>query len=289
MRHNQKIKGRQWGYLGSVALLIACGASSPPPELVDARAAYQQAQAGPASQYAPAVLDTARQALEEAENSFKDDGDSDRTKTLAYVAERKAKASSSVGEREKAKRQLTELEEKHVQMERKRLNQTEEQLKDAQARLQRTDEQLKQEREARKAAETRLNAAVASLAEMASVKEEARGTVITLSGAVLFVTGKYELLPLAQEKLKEVAAALKDRGFNRIIIEGHTDSVGSTSKNEELSLQRANSVKSYLVSQGLDGNKISTKGLGPSRPIASNDSADGRANNRRVELIVDPG
>ncbi len=309
--------------LGAFICLSACSAALPPQELVDARAAYAQAQEGPAGELAPAKLDGAHQTLQEAEQAFQDDPDSEQTKTLSYIAELQARASAATGEREKNKRKVAELDRQYSEFQRKRLNMTKEELEATRARLaqeqQRAtageaalaqkdkdlaakekdlaqkdktlaqkDLELATEREARKAAESKLSAAIASLAEMGSIKEEARGVVITLSGSVLFATGKSELLPIAKDKLNEVAAALKDQGFKAIVIEGHTDSRGSASGNDKLSLDRATSVKVHLVSQGLDGSKIEAKGLGSSRAIATNDTPDGRANNRRVELVVTP-
>jgi len=125
-------------------------------------------------------------------------------------------------------------------------------------------------------------------AEVAKVKEEARGIVITLSGSVLFATGKYDLLPIAREKLDEVAKALNDQGYKSMLVEGHMDSVGSASANETLSLKRAESVRTYLVSRGVPSDKIRASGLGSSRPISENTTPDGRANNRRVEIVVEP-
>jgi outer membrane protein OmpA-like peptidoglycan-associated protein len=129
---------------------------------------------------------------------------------------------------------------------------------------------------------------MASLAEVAKVKEEARGMVITLSGAVLFATGKYELLPIARDKLDEVAKALVDQGYKGILVEGHTDSVGKASDNDTLSLKRAESVRTYLVSRGIPSDKIRASGIGSARSIADNSTPDGRANNRRVEIVVEP-
>ena len=100
--------------------------------------------------------------------------------------------------------------------------------------------------------------------------------------------GKYELLPIAQSKLDDVAKALKEQGFKAILVEGHTDSRGSAKMNEELSLQRAEAVRAHLISRGIPSDKIKAVGIGPARPIASNDTAEGRANNRRVELVVTP-
>ena len=111
---------------------------------------------------------------------------------------------------------------------------------------------------------------------------------ITLSGAVLFATGKSELLPIAKQKIDEVAKALKDQGWKGLLVEGHTDSQGSAAKNQELSQARAESVRSQLISNGLPSDKIRAQGLGPSRPVADNNTAEGRANNRRVEIIVEP-
>jgi len=129
---------------------------------------------------------------------------------------------------------------------------------------------------------------MASLQEIAKVKEESRGMVITLSGSVLFATGKYELLPIARDKLDEVAKALNDQGYKSILVEGHTDAKGSATANDSLSLKRADSVRTYLVSRGVPSDKITAQGLGSSRPVADNGTADGRANNRRVEIVVAP-
>jgi outer membrane protein OmpA-like peptidoglycan-associated protein len=178
-------------------------------------------------------------------------------------------------EKEKRQAELDRLEGKH---------------KEAQSKeeIARTKKQLEEEKAARQALEKKYQAAMASIAEIAKVKEEARGVVITISGEVLFATNKYDLLPIAQTKLDEVAKALKDQGYKQIVVEGHTDSRGSAKKNEELSFQRADSVRAYLVSRGIDSSKIKAVGVGPSRPVASNDTAEGRANNRRVELVVTP-
>jgi outer membrane protein OmpA-like peptidoglycan-associated protein len=144
------------------------------------------------------------------------------------------------------------------------------------------------EREGRLAAERSAAAALKSLDEVARVREEARGIVITLSGAVLFATGEHSLLPIAKEKLRDVAKALLEQGDTTILVEGHTDSRGSSEKNHELSLLRAQEVRGYLVSQGIPTNNIQALGLGEDRPIASNETAEGRANNRRVEIVVNP-
>jgi outer membrane protein OmpA-like peptidoglycan-associated protein len=109
---------------------------------------------------------------------------------------------------------------------------------------------------------------VASLKEIARVKEESRGTVITLDGAVLFVTGKSELLPLAQQKLDQVANALKEMDEGKtVVVEGHTDSQGSDDTNLKLSQQRAESVRSHLVARGVPADRITAVGRGEQQQI----------------------
>jgi outer membrane protein OmpA-like peptidoglycan-associated protein len=111
--------------------------------------------------------------------------------------------------------------------------------------------------------------------------------VITLSGSVLFASGKYVLLETAKTKLDQVAEALKAQGDDRkMIIEGHTDSQGSDAINVPLSLNRANAVREYLISRGVDANKVTAVGIGSSRPLLDNGSAENRANNRRVEIVI---
>lgn len=299
---------------------LGCGTTLAPKELLDARDAYDRAAKGPAAKLTPAQLDTAKQALDKAEASFKEDGDEDGTKTMAYVAMRKAQAAAAQGEiaaaaqrrdqaardlqaaqqadADKAKKSLaktkSELAEEKRRLEAER-KQAEAERKQSQAELAKKDQevsktkqQLEEEQKKRLDAEKKLSAAMASLAEIAKVKEEKRGVVITISGEVLFASGKHELLPIAQNKLDDVAKALKDQGYKAILVEGHTDSRGGAKKNEELSLQRANAVRTHLVSRGIASEKIKATGIGPSRPIATNDTAEGRANNRRVELIVTP-
>lgn len=127
-----------------------------------------------------------------------------------------------------------------------------------------------------------------SLARLAAVKEEQRGLVITLSGSVLFPSDQATLLPEAQTRLGQVSAALLATKERNIVVEGHTDSRGSENHNIDLSQRRADAVRSYLVSQGYESDRIQAHGMGKSRPVANNGNAEGRANNRRVEIVVEP-
>jgi outer membrane protein OmpA-like peptidoglycan-associated protein len=155
------------------------------------------------------------------------------------------------------------------------------------AELEARQRELEAEKKARLEAEKRAAAAMASLAEIAKIKEEQRGMVITLEGAVLFASGKFALLPIAQNKLDKVAEVLNDQDEGKkIVVEGHTDSVGSRQKNMELSQKRADAVREYLISKGVKSDRISAVGKGPDVPVAENKTAEGRANNRRVEIVV---
>lgn len=127
-----------------------------------------------------------------------------------------------------------------------------------------------------------------SLAKLAAVKEEARGLVITLSGSVLFASNKSDLLPSAQNRLTQVAEALVGARERTVTVEGYTDSIGSDASKKDLSLRRADTVRNFLVARGLPADRTKAEGMGKDRPIADNMSAEGRANNRRVEIIVSP-
>jgi outer membrane protein OmpA-like peptidoglycan-associated protein len=149
-------------------------------------------------------------------------------------------------------------------------------------------EKLSVEQQGRRDAEKQLADAQAALAKVAVVKEEPRGLVITLSGSVVFASNKATLLPEAQSRLSQVAETLMSTNKNRkLVVEGHTDSQGSAAFNMELSQRRAEAVRSYLISRGYPAELIEARGIGKVRPIADNASSEGRANNRRVEIIVE--
>ena len=116
-------------------------------------------------------------------------------------------------------------------------------------------------------------------------RDTARGLVVNMSD-VLFDSGKYTLRPLAREKLAKISGIVLAYPSLRLAVEGNTDSVGTESSNQELSEKRAEGVRSYLTTQGVPGSSTTATGFGKNRPIASNDTSEGRQQNRRVELIV---
>jgi outer membrane protein OmpA-like peptidoglycan-associated protein len=116
-------------------------------------------------------------------------------------------------------------------------------------------------------------------------RDTVRGLIVNMSD-VLFDTGKYTLRPLAREKLAKVAGIVSGHPGLRLEVEGHTDSVGGDDYNQQLSEQRGAAVRDYLMQQGMSVNSVTTKGFGKTQPVASNDTAQGRQENRRVEIVI---
>jgi outer membrane protein OmpA-like peptidoglycan-associated protein len=276
--------------LGKYSLLLAallvgaCATPQPPRELLDARAAFRKAQSGPAARVAPAELYEAKVALNDAEKSFSDDPESEKTYTLSYVAQRIAQRVDSLATTKEANSQKEKDSDEIQKLQSEGLTRSQEELT-------RIRDQLTEEKKARAQAEGFAREALQKVAEAAklAVKQEERGTVIILPGSVLFESGQATLFPLAQQKLALLAEQLRNQKTSLITIEGHTDSRGTPSTNMELSQARADSVRNFIISQGIPSDRIRAVGMGETRPLASNDKAEGRAENRRVEIIVAPG
>ncbi len=266
------------GFFGT----CACATSMAPQDLVTARSAYDQASRGPAATLDPADMHAAKEQLDVAEASFQKDGDTQHTRDQAYLATRKT--------------QLAEVKARTLQS-----NRTQTSVVDAMhadqtkavahtsAELSRANVAFVAQGAALKEANDRAAKAAADLAKFATVKQEARGMVITLSGSVLFTSAKADLSPGAQLKLNDVANALtREDPVSKMVVEGYTDSQGAAAYNQTLSQQRAQAVRDYLVTRGIADDRITAKGFGPERPIADNATTEGRANNRRVEIVVQP-
>lgn len=252
-------------YLGLVALFAGC-ATVMPNELINARSAYRIASSGSASQLAPAELHKAHEVLVQAEQSFLKNPDSYKTRDLAYVAQRKSELAGAIAataaDRANKAKADADFREKQTEV-------------------------VKQGKQDLNDAEQRTSDALDALANLAAVKQEARGLVVTLSGSVLFRSAESTLLPSAEVKLNQVADALLAVPARNLIVEGHTDSQGSVSYNQGLSQRRADAVRDYLVQGGYPADRIHALGRGMGSPIAYNDSPEGRANNRRVEIIIE--
>jgi outer membrane protein OmpA-like peptidoglycan-associated protein len=121
--------------------------------------------------------------------------------------------------------------------------------------------------------------------DILQTRDTARGLIVNMSD-VLFDTGKYSLRPLAREKLSKVAGIVSGHPGLKLDVEGHTDSVGGDEYNQQLSEQRGAAVRDYLMQQGMAISSVTTKGFGKTQPVASNDTAQGRQENRRVEIVI---
>ena len=116
-------------------------------------------------------------------------------------------------------------------------------------------------------------------------RDTARGLIVNMSD-VLFDTAKFSLRPAGREKLAKVAGIISGHSGLTLDVEGHTDSVGGDDYNQQLSEKRGMAVRDYLTQQGMPANSVTTKGFGKTQPVASNDTAAGRQQNRRVEMVV---
>ncbi len=282
--------------LTSVVALLGCAANMPPQDLVNARTAYNRAKNGPAQKLDPAGLNTAKEQLDVAEASFEENGDTQDTRDQSYLAVRKTELAESNARKMRADRGTDDIVDDMHADQKATVAHTSAELARQKAEVARGQSELSaqgvalaSEKSRREDAEMRAAQLAADLAKFAKVKQEPRGMVITLSGSVLFASGKSELLPAARVKLNEVANALaKSDPKSKIVVEGHTDSKGTIPYNQDLSERRAEAVRAYLVTRGIGDDRISAQGFGPSRSVADNASAEGRANNRRVEIVVLP-
>jgi outer membrane protein OmpA-like peptidoglycan-associated protein len=275
--------------LGLIFAGSACATYAPPPELLSARTSFKHAEEGNAAKLDPADLYTAKKALGAAEQQFAKEGDTRKTRDLAYVADRRALiADARANATQSTQNQQQTVGDMHA-AQTVELGHANHKLAVQSQEMDKQKAALETERTERAAAEKRAAQAAADLAKFAAVKEDARGMVITLSGGVLFASAKSDLLPGAQLKLNSVADALTQQDpDSKIVVEGHTDSQGGTSYNQDLSQRRAQSVRDYLVTRGIAADRVTAAGYGSSRSVADNKSPEGRANNRRVEIVVQP-
>lgn len=281
--------------IGFGAGVGACGGERLPPKaLVDARSEYQTAKGGVAIQLDPTDVHEADLALQRAEQAWNDEPDDPNTIDLAVIAQRKAQiaeaqaaALKSSQDAEAAKRELMNVTATQLQAARGQLDQTKQALNKTQEQLQNEQQLSAAQKQQLADLETKLKDARDTIAKIAAVKDDDRGMVITLQGEVLFKTGKWELKAGAMAKLDQIADALRGKE-QPIVVYGFTDNVGAIDMNMDLSQKRAQSVRDYLVTKGIPQDLITAQGKGPSDPISDNGSIEGRAANRRVELVVQP-
>ena len=275
--------------LAATLALAACGTRSPLTALEEARSQVNSTAANPdVARRAPLELKSATDTLARADRAWRDDGDEAEARHLAYLARQRAETASSLT---RARAADDQMKDASAQADRLRLDaRTREaeaarsqaeaargQARAAQAQVGAAQAQAQQ-------ANARAAALEAQLKELQAQQTE-RGLLVTL-GDVLFEFGKAQLLPTAGPRLDQLADFLKQYPDRKLLIEGHTDSVGSASANQTLSERRAQAVQQALTMRGVDPGRITTRGYGKSFPVASNATPEGRALNRRVEVVI---
>jgi outer membrane protein OmpA-like peptidoglycan-associated protein len=281
--------------LAALALIgAACGgAAAPTTELLTARNAYAEARNGEAAKLNPTGVHAAAEALQAAEAAHKDDAGSQREKNYAYIALRRSELAIAAASEALARQEQQRAEEtykgtleQHSEQAAAQSTQYAQQLTQTQIELQKNTQTLQQRQQELEEARIAADQAQAELRQAEAVREEEGRLIISLSG-VLFEPNGDVLSKLAERRLDTVAHALGAYKDRPIVVEGYTDAQGSDSKNLELSQRRANAVREYLERRGVEPERIRAVGKGETNPVASNDTAEGRANNRRVEIIVD--
>jgi outer membrane protein OmpA-like peptidoglycan-associated protein len=255
-------------WVAAASVFLGACASTPETieELETARALVPQVEASPRAGVAATEISEARKSLDRA-NRLADEGgnlaDIQFEATIAnkhaQIANEKILAAQARDDIEKgtAERQAVLVEAREREAQRRAMDADE-----AKRRADMLEQELKDLR----------------------AKRTDRGVVVTL-GDVLFDTGKSTLKPGAFATIERLATVLKEDQERKVLIEGHTDSVGAEEYNQSLSERRASAVQAALFERGVAASQISTVGRGESTPIASNDDAGGRQQNRRVELV----
>jgi outer membrane protein OmpA-like peptidoglycan-associated protein len=266
----------------------ACsGQRMPPKALVDARADYFRAKDGPAMQLDPTHVHEAEIALDRAEHAWQESPGDPTAVDLAVIADRKALLAEAEAATIQAQREVARARAQIEANKTSELKTAKGALSQTQQALGQTEMQLQDQQRQTATLEAKLKEARDTIAKIASVKDDERGMVITLPGEVLYKTGSWDLKPAAMAKLDQIAQVLKDKE-QPIVVFGFTDSVGTPDNNMSLSQKRAAAVRDYLVTKGVPTDLITAQGKGPDTPVADNSSVEGRAQNRRVEIVVQP-
>ena len=275
----------------TVAILSGCSSASAPqnPALAAAHSSYNNARANPqVTSLATLELKEAGDTLSKADDAFGKSQGTETVNHLAYMANQQVGIAQETAKRKSAELAVTNAAAKRTEVRleartaeadaakrkvaiaKEKADWQAEELAAAAASAQRDQELIaQQERE---------------LKELNAQKTE-RGLVITL-GEVLFNTNKAQLKSDGMHNVQKLADFLKQYPQHKVLVEGHTDSTGSDSYNQELSDRRANAVRTALIDQGISSERVATRGYGEAYPVAGNDTAAGRQLNRRVEIIL---
>lgn len=284
-----------------------------PVDLLEAMNAVAIARAAQAEEYAPAPLQKAEDFLARAQDYYQRKQGSKAIGTVARGAVQSAEDARVLAIRTREQReqeaQRQAMQDQTTQAQAQAADEARQRQQAEQAKA-KADQARQQAEAAQAAAEAQQQAAQAQaqqaqmqaqqaeqdkeqtrqrlmqqLNQVLQTRESARGLIVNMPD-VLFDTGKYTLKPGARERLAKVAGILQAYPGLTVQVEGHTDSTGTPEFNQQLSEQRASTVRDYLVQQGVSMNSITAQGFGQTQPVASNSSAAGRQMNRRVDMVV---
>jgi outer membrane protein OmpA-like peptidoglycan-associated protein len=251
------------GVAGCLSLLMAGCATTPADnEMVNkARASYAEIENDPeVARSGDQQLRSARNELSRAESLLKDGADKAKVDHAAYLALRHAQIASQQGERAQLQQQINSADERRRKLKLDIRSREADRARNEAEMLRKRMEELQAER-------------------------TDRGMVLTL-GDVLFDLNKADLKPAGNQTINRLANFMKEYEDRRVRIEGYTDSTGEASYNQGLSERRAEAVRDALLAKGIARQRIEVKGYGERFPVVSNDTAAGRQQNRRVEIVI---
>jgi outer membrane protein OmpA-like peptidoglycan-associated protein len=282
----------------AVAVLLGACSSLPTSTtlLEQTHSDYRMAQASPnVNRYAPLELKQAGEALARADASANDKDKPAKVDELAYLAKQKIALTQEVAQQKFAEAEVLRtgkesdalrLQQRSVEADTAKAKAADAQQAalvaqgDAAAAQRKTDEARRVAQEAQ-ARNVQLEAQLADLA----AKKTERGMVITL-GDVLFGTDQARLTPDGLRTAQKLADVLQQNPQRKVLVEGFTDSTGSSAHNQELSDRRATAVRTALAGMGIANDRVAIRGYGEAHPVAANDSAQNRQMNRRVEIVL---
>jgi outer membrane protein OmpA-like peptidoglycan-associated protein len=264
------------------ALLLACASAPQRNESVEeARTEVQKLSQQPLAQQAASTdIEAARSSLQQADTALQQRKSPDEVNHLAYLALRHAQAGQARVAAAAARQEVAQAEQERNRVV---LQTRERETQRARSEAETAKSQAETAKNEAQAVQSQLESARQQLQDL-QAKQTERGMVVTL-GDVLFDTGRATLKPGAERALERLAQFLRTNPGTRIIVEGHTDSVGSEAYNEELSQRRAQAVTEALRARGVPAEQYQAKGLGKAYPVASNETPAGRQQNRRVEIV----
>jgi outer membrane protein OmpA-like peptidoglycan-associated protein len=280
--------------------------------MYEARNAVEIAQSRGADKYAPEIFSKTKGSLQMAENSLAQKANekvviSNARQTIQFAEDARRlteqrreeerianeKASAAAAAKAEAEAKAAAEAQRQAELTAAKQAQMKAEADAAAAKAKAEQDALKAKEDAaladaertRKAAEALRAQLLEQFNRVLETRDTPRGLVVNM-GDVLFATGKYDLRPEAQIVLAKLSGIVLSHPGLNLAVEGYTDSVGSDDFNLKLSQQRADTVRDYLVTQGLPDNTVTATGFGKSDPVADNDTPVGRQQNRRVEIVV---